>query len=680
MANILSTANSALAAAQAGLATTAHNIANAQTVGYNRQVVLQAAIGGQDEGGGFIGKGTEVVSVRRVYNDYLAGQARTVQTSLSQYEAHYTQASRINNMLADPNSGLSPVLQDFFKSVQNLAANPDARGTVLSAGESLAGRFQSMDGQLQDLHSSVNGEITNTITSINSYAQQIADLNKAIADAKSGSGQMPNDLMDQRDHLVDEMSKLTKVTVSKEGTSYGIFIGSGQPMVVGNTVSQLKPVTSLTDLSEVTVGLATNTGTIRLTESSLPGGKLGGLFSFRSTTLTNAQNELGRIALGLASTFNDQHKLGKDATGAMGGNFFGMAPPQVDANTSNAGNGVLGAAVSNVSALKASDYKVVYDGSKYNVTRLTDNALVGAAVSIPAPPASVTIDGVDLSFTPGATALAAGDNFIVKPTVNAAGAFRVLVADPNNIAAAAPILTSSPMTNTGSGVISAGSVDKNFLQPTMVAMPVKMYYDAATGKLNDTVTPTTPPSPGTGFPFDIKVTDVNGNESFFAAGTPVTYTPGATITFGVTLPAPPPPSTLPSDVGGVSFKLTGAPANGDQFTIDTNTATKGDNRNMVLLGQLQTTNTLMSGTVTYQGALASLVSSVGNKTHELEVGKDAQTTLTSQLQQAQQAESGVNMDEEGANLLRYQQAYVAAGKVMQAVKEMFDTLVQLGVH
>lgn len=661
MANILSTANSALVAAQAGLATTAHNIANQKTAGYNRQVVLQAAVAGQNEGGGFIGKGTEVVSVRRVYNEFLAAQVRTVQTNQSQFEAHYTQANRINSMLADPTSGLSPVLEDFFQSVHDLTGNPDGRGSLLATAQSMAARFQSMDGQLRELRTAVNGEVANTITAINSYAKQIGDLNDAISNAQSGSGQPPNDLLDQRDYLVGELSKLTKVTVSKDGTSYGIFIGNGQPMVVGNTVAKLEATPSSTDLSEITVGLATGAGTIRLSEGNLQGGKLGGLLEFRATTLTNAQNALGRIALGLATTFNDQHKLGLDANGAVGGNFFGMGQPVVNTNRLNTGTGVLNASVTDVNALKASDYKVGFDGANYNIVRLSDKTVVSSTPG-PLTAPGITVDGVNVSLSAGT--MNAGDYFIVKPTIAAAGAFSVLVSDPNNIAAAAPINTSSPMTNTGSAKISAGSVDATFNATTFFGgpppTPRTLTYSA----------PVAPATVGTlsGFPAGPVTADVPmtiGGVTY-AAGAPlpagpIPYAPGATLTFG-----------------GVSVSISGMPKDGDTFVISPNTAVTGDTRNMGLLAKLQTTDTLIGGTVNYQGALAAMVSDVGNKTHELEVGTEAQTNLVSQLRQAQDADSGVNLDEEGANLLRYQQAYIAAGKVMQAVKEMFDALVAIG--
>lgn len=660
MANILSTSTSALNAAQQGLATTAHNIANVKTPGYNRQVLLQAAVGGQDEGGGFIGKGTEVVSVRRVYNEYLGAQIRTAQTKQGELTSHYTQANRINSLLADPTSGLSPVLQDFFKSVQNLAANPEARGSMLAAAESMSSRFQSLDGQLQELRGSVNSEISTSISAINSYAQQIADLNKAIASAEGGGGQLPNDLMDKRDYLVAELSKETKVTVTKDGANYGIFIGNGQPMVVGSTVAQLAAVPSPTDDNELSVGLVTGSGVVRLADSSLAGGKLGGLFEFRTTTLTNAQNALGRIALGLASTFNEQHKLGMDQNASMGTDFFGMASPVSKSASTNVGTGSVGATIADVGELMASDYKITFDGTDYKISRMTDNKQVYAGALPPA----TAVDGLNFALTSGAPA--AGDYFIVKPTVNGASGFKVLVTDTTNIAAAAPITTATPLANAGTGSVSAGQVDKNFL-PAMVTPQVTLAYDAANKELNDPAT-----GPGTGFAFPVKLTKLDGTSTIYSAGTPVPYISGATITFGASLPGP------PADVGGVSIKISGAPADGDKFTVGKNSNASGDNRNTVLLGALQTADTLAGKTTTYQGALAYMVSAVGNKTHELEVGKDAQTNLVNQLRQTQDSDSGVNLDEEAANMLRYQQAYVAAGKVMQTVKEMFDMLVSMG--
>lgn len=667
MANILNTANSAIIAAQAGLATTGHNIANAKTPGYNRQVVIQAAVAGQNEGVGFIGKGTTVLTVNRIYNEYLGDQLLSINTVKGQLDAHYTEAKRINNLLADPTSGLSPVLQDFFKSVQALTGdsslNPSRQG-VLASAESLAGRFQTMNGQLQEMRDAVNDQITTSVGTINSYAEQIAKLNQAIGIAQGASnGQPPNDLLDQRNYLVSELSKEIKVSVVEEGTNYNIFIGNGQPMVIGTKSSKLQAVPSPTDDRQLQVGYVAGSGTvIPLTEASLPGGKLGGLFEFRSKTLDSAQNALGRIALGLASTFNDQHRLGQDQTGAMGGDFFFEARPVVNANRYNTGTAAVGATIDDVSKLTTSNYNFGRDANgNYFVTRLSDNATIYSNAAPPAAP----IDGINFNITAGA--MANGDYFLVKPTINGAASFNVLITDQANIASAVPIATKYDMGNAGSGAISAGSIDKNFL-PSMVSPPVTLTYVAnvpatvpPTGRLNGLAA------------FEVKVTSTNGTSTIYPPGAPIIpYEAGATITFGASLAGP------PADVGGISVKLTGMPANGDKFTVSANPDAPSDNRNMALLAALQSANTLVNGTTSYQGAFGQLVSQVGNKTHELEVTKTAEDKLLSQVTQAQQAESGVNLDEEAGNLIYYQQAYQAAAKLMQTVKEMFDVLTSLG--
>lgn len=651
--NILGLGQSALAAAQAGLTTTGHNIANANTPGYNRQQVIQATAGGQDLGYGFVGKGTQVADVRRVFDQFLNTQVLSAQTSSNQLSTYYTQISRVNNLLADSSSGLSPALQDFFAGVQDLASNPSStasRQSALSSAQTLAGRFQSLDGQFNEMRQGVNSAITSSIGTINSYAQQIAKLNDAIATAQSGSdGHPANDLLDQRDQLVSELSKQVKVSVVKQDASYSVFIGNGQPMVVGNQAFTLTPMASATDLGRVEVGYVANGKTVMLPESGLTGGALGGLLDYRKTTLDTAQNSLGRVATGLAMTFNAQHKLGQDLNGAPGGAFFNVAAPLVSASTANTGTATATASISDANALTTSDYRLQVVtaplagppavAGAYRLTRLSDGTTFGAGMP-------QTVDGVNFNIAAGAQV--AGDEYLIKPTVNGASGISVAITDVAKIAAAAPIRTAAPTANLGAGQISAGSVDATYT-PATVTPPVTLTYNSAATQL-------------TGFPAAMPVTVTVGNVStVYAAGAPVPYTPGATITFG-----------------GLSFRLSGAPAGGDTFTLGPNTSGVGDNRNALLLAALQTTNTLAGGTATYQSAYGQLVNTVGNKAHELEVTSSSEDKLLAQAVQAQQAESGVNLDEEATNLLRYQQAYQAAGKVMQTTSALFDILLNLG--
>ena len=629
--NILSIGQSALAAAQAGLSTTGHNIANAATPGYSRQVVVQNASTPQNFGYGFLGQGTEIATVKRIYSDFLGSQVRSTQTTKSGLDSYYAQIKQIDNMLADASSGLSPVLQDFFKGVQDLAANPasvPSRQAALSSAETLAARFQGLAGRLNEMHEGVNSQISSSVSVINAYAKQIAQLNDAIEKTQgAANGNPPNDLLDQRDQLLMDLGKEIKTTVVKQdGGSYSVFIGNGQPLVVGVQTFALQTAVSPTDPRRTEVAYATNSNTIVLGEQSLSGGKLGGILEFRSQSLDAAQNALGRVAVGLASSFNAQHQLGQDLNGNLGGDFFTVASPRVSASNANTGTGTLTASISNTSALTASDYRLKFDGANYQLTRVTDGAVTTFS-SFPQ-----TIDGVSLNL---AGTPAAGDGFLIRPTVDGAKAFNVAISDTSLIAAAAPIRTAATASNTGSGTISAGVVNTPPPADVNLQQPVTITFTSATT-------------------FDVTGTGT-GNP------TGVAYTPGQNITYN-----------------GWTVQITGTPANTDSFTVDPNTGGVGDNRNALLLGALQAANTLAGGTTTYQGAFAQLVSSVGNKTRELEVTSNAEGKLLADSMQAQQAESGVNLDEEATNLLRYQQAYQAAGKVMQIASQMFDVLLSLG--
>jgi flagellar hook-associated protein 1 FlgK len=367
------------------------------------------------------------------------------------------------------------------------------------------------------------------------------------------------------------------------------------------------------------------------------------VLEFRSKSLDLAQNSLGRIALGLAQTFNDQHHLGLDSNGNPGADFFTVAAAEVTKNVNNNQTSTtkITASVSDATKLTTSDYKVDFDGSNYNVVRLSDNK---KTVISPFPQTTPqTIDGLD--FAVSGTA-AAGDNFLVRPTINGAAGLKLALTDVSQVAAAAPIATSTPLTNKGTGKITEGSVDKSYLAAPLSG-PVNIVYDSASGNL-------------TGFPGTQAVTmTVGGVSTTIAAGGSVPFKDGASYT-----------------VGGMNFTLTGAPQNGDTFTIARNSGV-GDTRNASLLGDLQSKNILENGSATYQSAYAHIVSAIGNKTREVQVNAEASAAQLEQADKAAQNVSGVNLDEEAANLLKYQQAYQAASKVMQVADTIFNALLQI---
>lgn len=654
--SLLSIGKSGLLAAQVGLSTTGNNITNANTAGYNRQVAIQGDTGTQYQGFGYVGTGTEIVAVRRYYDNFLATSLRNAEANQAALDTYSQQISQVDNLLADPTAGLSPALQDFFSGVQDATANPAsaaARQSMLSSAESLASRFQAMSSRLTEMSAGVNSTITSTVNEINAYANQIAEINNTIAGLTTSSA-APNDLLDKRDQMLTELNKLVKINVTTgDNNMLNVQFGSGQPLVVGNKPFQLATASSPTEVGRITIGYQSPNGNFStLPDAVFTGGQLGGIMEFRTDALDKAQNALGQIAAGLATAFNAQHVLGQDQNGDLGGNFFNPIQAYVGYSTRNSPSSTVtvSAVVTDAGALTSSDYSVDYDASSstFNVTRKSDGKIT------PINPFPQTepqvIDGVAYSIDGGANGPQDKDNFLVRPTYTAAASLTVAIKDNAKIALAAPITTAAPTANVGNAKISAGTVDKNYLTPgNALTAPATLTFDKAANTLS-------------GFPAGQEVTvTVNGTATVYPADTPVPYTDGASIS-----------------VGGVNFTISGAPADQDTFTIGPNTSGVGDSRNGAVLASLQTKNVLNNGQATFQTTYAQMVNVVGTKARESQIAGNAADAAVKQATNSQQAVSGVNLDEEAANLLRYQQAYQASGKVMQVASQLFDTLLSLG--
>lgn len=639
---------SGMNAAQAGLVTTGHNISNASTAGFSRQQVVQVSNLPQFTGAGFLGNGVEVSTVRRLYSDVLTNQLTLAESQGSQLDAYNAQIAQLANMLGDPSTGLAPRLQDFFSGVADVAAHPESvpsRQALLSSANALSGRFQDFDQQIAQVRTGINSEIVSSVTSINAYAQQIASLNHNILVAESAGAQQPaNDLRDQRDALVAALSQEIRASVVRDDSgSYSVFVGTGQPVVIGSQSFALVATPSPEDPQRLEVGYQSGAATVLLNPASIQGGRLGGLVSFRANTLDAVQNKLGRVAMGLAATFNAQHALGQDLNGALGGTFFAVGNPVALASSSNVGSAGVTAVLQDASALTTSDYRLQYNGvagpnENFLLTRISDGVTTAITFPTTGYPYSFNADGVTLTLSAGASL---NDNWLVEPTRLGASNFGVALTDPAGIAAAAPIRTAAALGNSGSGTIAAGSLS------SVANLP-----------LPGTVTLT----------FNSTLGQFVVSGAVPAAG-PFAYTPGSSISFN-----------------GITLTIAGAPANGDIFTVDRNINGVADNRNALALGALQTTNTLgrnasipgSQSTASFQSAYSQLVSEVGSTARQIEVTAKAQKTVIAQTRQAQQSVSGVNLDEEAANLLRYQQAYQASGKMIQIASTLFQTVLDLG--
>ena len=637
--SILNIGISGLNAAQAGLLTTGHNISNASTPGYNRQQVIQGTNTPVLSGSGFFGQGTNIQSVKRVYNQFLAAQVSTAQTQAEQLATYSSQIAQIDNLLADPSAGLSPAVQGFFNSVQEVAANPSsipARQAMLSAGQSLVARFQGLDQRMTEIREGGNGQITASVATVNSIALQVADLNERITVASAAAGnQPPNDLFDLRDQLIADLNKEIRVTTTiDQAGNFNVFIGNGQALVVGRQTNKLVAVQATDDAARIEVGIVTPSGkSVPLQESMISGGKLGGVVAFRRETLDPAQNALGRIAFGIAQTFNDQHRHGQDLTGTLGGDFFKPnASLAATASTLNTSTASVTVTLDDASQLITSDYRLSYDGTNYKLTRLSDSKNWTAATLAGVPPAG---EPQGFSLAAG-SALASGDSFLVRPTRAGARDIGLALNDPRGIAAAAPTRSGAAVANSGTAEISAGSANAGLPLDASLRQPVTITF-------NDPPTTFNVSGTGTGDP------------------TNVAFTPGADITYN-----------------GSTVQISGMPAVGDVFTVGANTGGVADNRNALALGQLQTRPTLVGGTANYQSAYSQLVGEVGNKSREIDVTLTAQENVVRQATDTMQSMSGVNLDEEASNLLRYQQAYQASARMIDIAGRLFDALIGIG--
>jgi len=550
MADLLTTATSGLTAYQRSLAVVGNNITNVNTEGYSRQTTELVSRTATPYGTGFIGNGVQVSTVRRVYDQFLASEVTVRTSSFQQADTLYAYASQVDNALASENSSLNPAIQAFFNAVQGVANDPTsipAREVMLSEATLLSNRFGQLNSEFEALRNQVNEQVEVITSEISSIANSIAELNRDIGIAQSSAmGQPPNDLLDQRDKQVNRLAELVSVnTVETDNGAINVFIGNGLGLVMGTEYATLSTTRGSFDPGQLEVVINNSFSSVPVS-SQLSGGQMGGLMDFRRDVLDPAQDGLGRIAIGLANTFNAQHQLGDDLNGNPGGLFFDAidtSSPQVFSNIgNNAASGTVSVSINDATQLKASEYQLTYDGANFTLLRVADNTVVDSGFGTGALPRVVAGEGITLDL---AGTVAAGDSFLLRPVRYGARDMNVALGDAAAIAAA-------------------------------------------------------------------------------ASGNPI-----------------------------------------------------GDNSNALALAGLQTQKLLGGGTETYQSAYGRVLSDVGVKTREAEVGSEAQQALLDNAVEAQAAVSGVNLDEEAADLIKFQQAYQASAQLMRITNDLFQTLINM---
>lgn len=620
MSSVLSTGTSALLAFQRALATTSHNVANINTAGYSRQKVDFATANPQDLGYGEVGNGTRITDIRRVADQLAISRLLDSSGELARLKQLSTMADRVDSLFSDTATNVSGVWSNFFDSVSGLSSNASGtadRQSVLDSAETLVNRFKQLNESLNSLNSEVNNGLIAGASEVNRLAAEIAQMNGIIG---SNANAAAPDLLDRRDQLIASLVGYTGGTaVTQDGGIMNVYTAGGHALVVGTTASKVTTTTDPYQPERLQLALETQGLKITLDPRSL-GGQIGGLLEFRDTVLTPTQAELGKLAVGMATTFNDAHKQGVDLYGQMGTDLFDLGTPRVTNNSANTGTASVAASYGDLSRLDGQNLVLKFDGTQWVANRADTGAsipLTGTGTA--ADP--LVVNGVELvmSGTP-----AANDRFLLQPTAGVAGSLSVAITDTSRLAAAAPIKASSGLSNTGTGKVSGVAV-----------------VDAANPALRNTAA----------------INFTSATEYTIDGQGPYAYTAGQKIS-----------------ANGWSFVLDGAPKAGDSFAIAATPAGSSDNSNALLMAKVEDAKTFNAGTVTLNGALGGLTTLVGSAARAADYSLQAQQVITDQAQATRDATSGVNLDEEAADMLRLQQAYQAASQLISTADNMFQTI------
>ena len=552
MANTLGIGTTALSALQRAISTTGQNIANVNTDGYSRQSVTFSARPAQDVGAGYLGSGVQVTSIDRAYSQFMANDVQQRTASSGYYSLYANAAERVDSMLGDPSTSITQAMDSFFASAEAVANSPTSlpeRQVMLSNAETLVQRFDYIVGRVDDVTKEMNSQIAGAVSEINQLAGGIATLNDEISKVSGRSSGLPNDLLDQRDALIVQLSSLVDTkTLAQDDGSLNVFIGRGQPLVTGSVAETMATQTDPDLGSTSIVTLSAFVAGSSDVSDFLTGGKLGAALTVTDEVVNPTRRELNLLAVGFAETVNAIQEGGDDLQGVNGTALFTetegvvKTAPSVDDSTANSGNAAVTFTVTDAKLLTGDSYRLDYTATGVNLRNLTTDAVTTLGAS------PATVDGVQITYTAqvatGGAGANQGDAFIVDPVFQASRFFEVKIDDPAKIAAAS-----------------------------------------------------------------------NGGAA-------------------------------------------------------------GNNSNMLAMIELRDQSLLKGSTATYGEVYNNLLSDVAVRTQRAQASAETETSLLSSALDRQSSLQGVNLDEEAANLVRYQQAYQAAAQIVAVANEVFDTLLR----
>ncbi|WP_449434274.1 flagellar hook-associated protein FlgK [Pseudomonas putida] len=673
MASLINIGMSGLGAAQSGMYTLGNNIANADVESYSRQQNVQQTKGGQQTGQVFIGSGTTLADVRRVYNAFLENQLRSTTSLSSDATSYLSQITPLDTALSSSDTGITAALQSYFTAMQDASAKPTedaSRQLLLTSAQSLAKRFNTLSSQLNQQNSNINGNMSALAAQVNKLTKTVADLNDQISRVSNVTGQ-PNDLLDQRDGAVRELNALIGTDVVEREGSYDIYLKNGQALVLGKTTQTLGVEPNASDPTRMSLILNRGSTKMDITGST-SGGELGGLLRYRRDTLDPALNELGRVALVVADAINSQLAQGIDKNGEFGATLFGdinsakaISERSIAKQGNSAGSGNLDVTIKDTGKLSTSDYQVTFTSATgYSVRKLPEGTDMGSFDLSDDPPP--VIDGFTLALNGGG--LSKGDSFKITPTRNAAANIDTVLTDPKRLALASSLTATSGSGNKGTGAISQPTLtsELDIYDPAQRAQmqaglkystPVKLVFG------DDTVSP----QPYTMYDARGEVigdgTVIPGQENKLQLSVPMVDRNGNSLGTDFTF----------------DMSVSGVPKNGDSFSVSLTGAGSADNRNGLSVIDLQSKSTIEVGAngkgISFTDAYAKLVSNVGGKVGQAKMDGDATSALHTSALDSRNGLSGVSVDEEVGNLVKFQQYYTASSQIIKAAQETFATLI-----
>ena len=640
---LMSLGMKAMAANYAALNTTGHNIANANVAGYSRQSAELATAVGQFTGAGFFGKGVDVSTVSRAHDELLTREAVTSRSLAALDSTRLGLLKQLEAVFPLGEQGLGHASGEFLNAMVDLSAQPSdasTRQVVLARAGDAASRFAAAGAQLDSLQTTLRENLKTSVTQVNQLSASIAALNQQIA-AVNGFGQPPNDLLDQRERLVSQLGEhLQLSTVAAPDGTLSVFVAGGQSLVLGAQTQQLAVIADADDASRAALGLRQDGAMRPLQASSLGGGAIAGMLRFQNSDLVDARNRLGQLAAALAGAVNAQQALGlgQGNPPLPGAPIFAVGAPQALANANNAVDangrfvGQVNLTVTDAAQLTASDYALRADPGGgvgvWQLTRLSDG-LVRSIVS------GDEVDGMRIDI--GVPAPLAGDRFVLQPVGRAANGMRRVLDDVQGLAAASPVTATLASGNTGTASIAALRVVDGSIDPSLKA---SVRFTSDTGD------------------YDWELRDgsnvlVSGGSGTWSAAAPIA-------------------------LNGFELQLNGVPRSGDGIDVVRTVYTSVNNGNALALAGLRDSvlvgRTAQGSGATVTDAYASLLAGVGVSVQGASASADISTAVAEQAEQARSGKSGVNLDEEAARLIQYQQSYQAAAKILQVAQSVFQTL------